>query len=119
MSGVDIKVFDNENMTYSSLVMDKDDPNYPAWRVTSKLIVNSVSMGGPSYSSAFQGGMAPAGGGRPMGGAMVGNQAALYDWGGSVKDDVQYIEVELEKIREDRRKAEEKLQKIKRKINTN
>ncbi|MDP8205228.1 MAG: hypothetical protein P9L92_01085 [Candidatus Electryonea clarkiae] len=122
MSGVDVKVYEQKT-DVTILPSGVEFPNYPVWRITSKIIINASSVSGPSFSTAtFQGGGGLSSAVSPMAAPAVGsgytatNRAALYDWGGSVKDDVQYIEVELEKIREDRRKAEEKLNKIKSKI---
>ncbi len=119
VGGVDILFYEGEENT-SPLLQPEGFPNYPGWRISSKLVFTPIMGGieGPGYTTgAYMPGAMPMAQPSAVGGAYgAANRAALYDWGGSVKDDVQYIEVELDKIREDRRKAEEKLQKIKKKL---
>lgn len=101
-TGVDIRVYQKENMT-SALLQPDDVDNYPAWRVTSKLsftpVVNAIRTGGP------------------MGGGYgATNRGNLYDWGGVAPGDLGSMEIELEKIREDRKKAEQQLEELKKKV---
>ncbi len=119
LSGIDIKYYENDELTDKTL-QPSSAPSYPGWRVTSKLIFTSEAVGGPAYQQASMPGMQQQSYGQQsmmMPGQMQSaNRAALYDWGGSVRDDIQYIEVELEKIREDRIEAENKLRQIREKL---
>jgi len=107
-TGLDVLLYDEDNKTRTSLQPD-DDSNYPAWRVTSKL---SFAPSGLWFDTRGQ--IGPRG---FLGGAYgAANRAELFDWDEETLKDIEYLELELQKIREQRRKTEEELQRIKKNI---
>jgi len=121
ITGADIRIYEKKDLSFA-LNVPPGAPNYPPWRISSKLVyypsAGRLGTGGPGFGQygATPAG-APAPGAPPVGGGYgAASRAALYDWGGNIESDIQYMEIELEKIREDRKKAEEQLQKLKNKL---
>ncbi|MBD3165254.1 hypothetical protein GF324_01530 [bacterium] len=118
--GVDFKVYEDEFEYGDPMFLDRGFSNLPTWRLNYQVSYRPAA-GYAGYGSGggfggFRGGQQGRGGYPPPGAYGSVNRGALYDWGGSIREDIEYMEIELDKIREERKEAEEKLRNLKDKV---
>ncbi len=114
-TGLDVRVFQKEQMTWhTETPILAAYPNYPTWRFVTRLTY-TPNTGYSGYGGGMTG-FGSMGGGynQPMGGGFGApyRGAMLYDWTGGIQEDIQYLEIELDQIRQDRMEAEEQLQRL-------
>ncbi len=102
--GVDILLWQGEDTTIPAIPADM--PNYPAWRLNGALSISpSTSFyRQPTFSQV----------GDPLSTRkLLRERKSLFEWVVDEQEGVEYIDVELEKIKAERKKAEQELEKLK------
>lgn len=107
--GVDVLLWQGEDKTNYSLVTQPEGPNYPDWRVNF-----AVSLS-PSTTFYRQPTFAEVGDPQTTR-RLLRDRKSLFEWVVDDQEGVEYIDIELEKIKAERKKAEEDLEKLKQEL---
>lgn len=102
--GVDVLLWQEDDKTVPAL--GDDYPNYPAWRI------NGTISFSPSTSFYKQPTFSQAGDPKTMR-KLLRDRKSLFEWVVDEQEGMEYIDVELEKIKAERKKAEQELEKLK------
>jgi hypothetical protein len=100
----DIRLWEEEDK--SDYLLPDDYPNYPEWRV------NGVLSFSPSTSFFRQPTFAASGDPKSTR-KLLRDRKSLFEWVVDDQEGLEYIDIELEKIKAERKKAEEDLEELK------
>ena len=105
--GVDVLVWEEDDKTFPAL--PDEYPNYPEWRVN-----GSISFS-PSTSFFRQPTFSQAGDPKNLR-KLLRDRKSLFEWVVDEQEGLEYIDIELEKIKAERKKAEQDLEKLKKEL---
>jgi hypothetical protein len=103
----DLRVWEEEDKT--ELLLPDDYPNYPEWRV------NGILSFSPSTSFFRQPTFAAAGDAKNTR-KLLRDRKSLFEWVVDDQEGLEYIDIELEKIKAERKEAEEDLEELKQEL---
>jgi len=104
MLGADFLIYEGEDTTVPTI--PSDYPNYPPWRI------NGVISFSPSTSFFRQPTFEQASDPQSIR-KLLRDRKSLFEWVVDDQEGLEYIDIELEKIKAERKKAEEDLEKLK------
>ncbi len=105
--GFDVLLWQEDDKTVPEL--PDDLPNYPAWRL------NGVISFSPSTAFYRQPTFSQASDPKNVR-KLLRDRKSLFEWVVDDQEGLEYIDIELEKIKEERKKAEEELEKLKQEL---
>ncbi|MBU0518625.1 hypothetical protein KKA00_11500 [bacterium] len=105
--GADVLLYEGEDTTLPEI--PEDFPNYPSWRV------NGVLSFSPSTSFYRQPTFERVSDPKSMR-KLLRDRKSLFEWVVDDQEGLEYIDIELEKIKAERKKAEEDLEKLKQEL---
>lgn len=114
--GLDILVYSEDEKSLASLLPDEDGyPQYPSWRINFKFsympstaFYRVETFGKVERNALSRESLREQ--------RVVSEKSSLFEWIVDENKGAEYIDLELEKIREERKKAEEELEKLKKEI---
>ncbi len=114
--GVDILAYSEDEKSKEDLLPPGDWPQYPEWRVNFRIdyIPSTAFYSVPTFGKVQRNALSRESLREQR---LSTEKKALFEWIVDETKGAEYIDLDLEKIREERKKAEEELEKLKEEIN--